>query len=278
MRGLRRLEHWVRAWAPRRWRNALDRAVLDLERFHPPQTPAAPPGRRPLLLAPHPDDESIACGGTLARYARQGVPVHVVFLTDGRLGDPAVRAMPQGSARRAAAETDLAARRQQEARAALQVLGVAGHDFLEAPDGALATSLERVVPPLAALLDRLRPDVVLLPFVTDRHADHAAATSCLLAAAERMDAGWTEAVDCLGYEVWSPIYANLLIDIGEVAGVKRRAIACHASQLKDVDYLAGVEGLNRYRGIQGGVPGGAAEAFFRAPLPVWRSLHDRLCR
>jgi LmbE family N-acetylglucosaminyl deacetylase len=228
------------------------------------------------VLAPHPDDESIGCGGTLALYARLGVPVQVVFMTDGRLGDPALRRLPVRSSQRKKLEAALVERRMAEARAALQALGATGGHFLGAPDGALGLAVEQVAPRLADLLRELRPDVVLLPFVTDRHADHAATGRCLLVAARQLGPGWGDAVDCLGYEVWSPIYANLAIDISKVMNVKRRAIACHASQLQDADFLAGVEGLNRYRAVSGMVGGEYAEAFFRAPFPLFRTLHERL--
>lgn len=276
MRGLGFAERMLRRVVPRAMRNALDRAIVDLERYHPPQVAADPPGIRPLVLAPHPDDESIGCGGTLALYARLGVPVQVVFMTDGRLGDPALRRLPVRSPRRETLEAALVERRMAEARAALQALGATGGHFLGAPDGALGLAVDQVAPRLADLLRELRPDVVLLPFVTDRHADHAATGRCLLVAARQLGPGWGDAVDCLGYEVWSPIYANLAIDISQVMNVKRRAIACHASQLQDADFLAGVEGLNRYRAVSGMVGGEYAEAFFRAPFPLFRTLHERL--
>ena len=276
MRGLGLVERMLRRMAPRTMRNALDRAIVDLERYHPPRVSADPPGSRPLVLAPHPDDESIGCGGTLVRYAMLGVPVQVVFMTDGRLGDPALRHLPARSAQREMLEAALVERRTAEARAALQVLGAGEGHFLGAPDGALGQAVDQVAPRLAELLRELQPDVVLLPFVTDRHADHAATCRCLLAAAKQLGPAWGDAIDCLGYEVWSPIYANLSIDISTVMDAKRRAIACHASQLQDEDFLAGVEGLNRYRAVSGMVGGEYAEAFFRASLPLFRTLHERL--
>jgi LmbE family N-acetylglucosaminyl deacetylase len=122
----------------------------------------------------------------------------------------------------------------------------------------------------------MRPDVVLLPFLTDRHADHFATSRCFMAAVDAIAAPWTETIECLGYEVWSPIYANLSIDISACFETKRRAIACHASQLAHDDLLAGIEGLNRFRAVSGLVGGSHAEAYFRAPLPLFSSLYQRM--
>ena len=124
--------------------------------------------------------------------------------------------------------------------------------------------------------DAFRPDVVLLPFLTDRHADHFAANRCLMNAAQRLGPGWIDGIECLGCEIWSPIYANLTIDISAWIDAKRRAVACHASQLRDADYWAGVEGLNRYRAVSALTGGTHAEAFFRAPLETYRRLYQQM--
>lgn len=272
----RLLRALVRTWMPQAVRNALNRAFVDLERFHPPRAVARPPGQRPLLLAPHPDDESIACGGTLTHYVRAGAAVSVVFLTDGRLGDPQLRRLPRASPERTQREDALVALRRREAEAALAVLGITDFSFLAARDGELGEAVDEVGARLAGILERVRPDVVLLPFLTDRHADHFAANRCLMNAAERLGPGWIDGVECLGYEVWSPIYANLSVDISACMESKRRAVACHASQLRHEDYLAGIEGLNRYRAVSGRVGGDFAEAFFSAPLSTYRTLFRQL--
>ncbi|MEK8051127.1 PIG-L deacetylase family protein [Ideonella sp. DXS22W] len=260
--------HWVR--------NALAAELIGYERWRPPEVLHAPPGRRLLVLAPHPDDESIACGGTLALAVAAGAAVQVVFLTDGRLGDAALRRLPEGSAGRRAAEEALAARRQGEALAALAALGVTEHCFAGAPDGALRAHLATVADQLAPLLVQWRPDTVLLPCFTDRHADHFAANLCLFAAVDRAGPAACAGLRVLGYEAWSPLYANLVVDVDATYAHKRRAIACHASQLAGVDYLAGVEGLNRFRAISSMAGCGHAEAFLAAPLPTYRRLAECL--
>lgn len=270
------LHRIYRRMAPQWVRNGLERSLLEIERFGAPRCVATPPGTRVLLLAPHPDDESIACGGTLHAYSRAGVPVRVSILTDGRLGDPGLRALAEGDPARAGREEALAARREDEARSAMQVLGVARHDFLGGRDGSLAEAVPEIGAKLAAILAEWRPDIVMLPFVSDRHADHFAANRCLMEAADRMGAAWCEGVRCLAYESWSPLHANLYVDITASLEAKRRAIRCHESQLAFNDYLAGIEGLNRYRAITGCIGGTHAEAFFLAALPDYRRIYRRM--
>jgi len=83
-------------------------------------------------------------------------------------------------------------------------------------------------------------------------------------------------MNCLGYETWSPIYANVYVDISSTVDCKLRALNCHESQLPFADFHAGVEGLNRYRAVTGMTGGTHAEAFFLAPLSTYRRLYHNL--
>ena len=261
---------------PRWIRNALESSIIELERFHRPATLELPPGQRVLVLAPHPDDECIGCGGTVRKYVEAGAQVGIAVLTDGRDGDPTVRTLGPDDPERTRREDALARRRETEAAAALGILGVEQRWFLRAKDGRLRDEVTDVVPRLAEILTDWRPETVLLPFLTDRHADHFAANRCLLEAVDRVDAAWAESLNCLGYETWSPIYANVYVDITATMDCKRRALSCHASQLEFTDFLSGVEGLNRFRAVSGLTAGSYAEAFFLTPLPNYRRLYRKL--
>src|ERR1700743_569020 len=80
-----------------------------------------------LVIAPHPDDETFACGGLIALKRKANIPVTIIFITDG--GQSAVRTEADG--------THLTARRKDEAAAACKILGVEPDriHFLDAPDG-----------------------------------------------------------------------------------------------------------------------------------------------
>jgi LmbE family N-acetylglucosaminyl deacetylase len=127
-----------------------------------------------LVVAPHPDDETLGCGGTIALRRASGAAVHVAFLTDGTLSH---------KGRLPAA--DLAARRRREALDACTRLGVpsgAVH-FLDYEDGHLAASRKVATGRLAELVDALRPAHVLVTSVHDGTPDHVAAAQIARAAA-----------------------------------------------------------------------------------------------
>jgi LmbE family N-acetylglucosaminyl deacetylase len=195
---------------------------------------------RVLVVAPHPDDEAIGCGGTLCLHRRRGDPVHVVFLTSGEQG---VEDMP-GAAARAAREA--------EARAAARVLDLSGVDFLHLPDQGVGRQLERGARLLRKVLGRHRPDVIYLPHPEESHPDHEAALPLVRQALAGLPGGAAGA-DLRGYEVWSPLTRHDWVEVvSEVMGQKLRAVRCYRSQLRPFRYDLAVRGLNRYRGILAG--------------------------
>lgn len=231
-----------------------------------------PGGERIVVLAPHMDDETIGCGGALALHAQQGAQTTVVFLTDGRLGARDIAAL--SGAQRERAQATLTQTRKREARAALDALGVQHMVCIDAPDGELARSAS-VRGELRRILLELKPELVYLPFWLEEHADHRAASRVLL------DATLTAAVDfrCIGYEVWTPLFPNCLVDVSDVAPRKRQALACYASQLDQGDYLHTCLGLNAYRAAGLLDPHGRyAEAFCVMTLAEYRAGFERFCR
>lgn len=125
-----------------------------------------------LVLAPHPDDETLGCGGTIARKRRAGARVRIAFLTDGERSHPEL------------APTLLGRLRREEARAATQELGVAEGEltFLGLPDGELTHHRKEATVRLAELLDEVRPREVYVPHRLDGPLDHAVTTESTLAA------------------------------------------------------------------------------------------------
>lgn len=166
-----------------------------------PYRPAAGPS---LVIAPHPDDETLGCGGLIARKRQAGLPVHVVFITDGsasHLGHPEL------------SQADLTARRHREALEALAVLGVesCAIEFLNEDDGALdglpPGRQEQLVTRLAGLLARIQPAEIFLPCSPDGSSEHDAAfrhTCTALARTGLRPAVWE-------YPVWSWWNPGLLI-------------------------------------------------------------------
>ncbi len=248
---------------------ALQREILGADAS--PAVVEPPAAGRVLVLAPHMDDETLGCGGTIARLAAAGATVETLFLTDGRKGYRPERAAAMSKAERAAFEARLVETRKEEARAAARILGIGPPLFLDGPDGALAATEDLVAALAEALRDR-RPSVLFLPFLLDHHGDHWAANVLFMEAASR--AGLDDAVACWGYEVWTPLSPNRVIDISPVAERKREAISAYRSQIECIDYRRAIMALNAYRSLYLGDGAGYGEAFVAADLGRYRALYD----
>jgi LmbE family N-acetylglucosaminyl deacetylase len=195
---------------------------------------------RALVLAPHPDDEVLGCGGLAARLAASGGVVRVLWLSDG--GGNAV-----GEAR-----AERTALRRQEAEAAAKVLGLVAGRHLALPDGRLAHHREEITKALAEELSEGRPEIVLVPSPLESSVDHRAtfrALHHLLAGLRPGDALWSsvEGVRVLTYEVNHPQYPDLLVPVDDQLGLLRQAMDCHRSQQEEHDYLGARLGLARFR-------------------------------
>lgn len=201
----------------------------------PPAAPvilAAPPRGRVLVVAPHPDDEAIGCGGAISHHNDQGDPVKVVFVTDGLAGDALGYYAGQ----------DYLELRRAEARRAAAILGVQELVFWDYPDGRLAQA-DDLSERLSALLEADRPDVVYRPSTLETHQDHWALGVATEAALQR----YRPAVGDFCYEIWATVQPSHVIDISAVWERKRKAIEQYESQLRYNNYLRMTEGLNAYR-------------------------------
>lgn len=199
------------------------------------------------MFAPHPDDETLGCGGTLALLRQNGCAVKVVFVTDGA----GAGGLPDGAA----------AIRRKEAAAALGVLGVEDRVFLDEPDGSFRSS-PRFEKNVLELFRQFQPDWIFLPSVLDYHRDHVAIGQAVFSCWQRWD-GMSRA---FFYEIWSPLPATWVVDISSMADLKRKAISRYELPLAHCDYLTASMGLASYRGLY--LPGQNrpkyAEAFVEA--------------
>jgi LmbE family N-acetylglucosaminyl deacetylase len=189
-----------------------------------------------LILAPHPDDESLGCGGLIAACVAAGRSPLVAILTDGAGSHSNSRAFPPARLR---------ARRAQEARDAVGVLGLREDRlvFLDQPDAAAPVDgpgFEGVVATLLALIGK-EPDcsAIVVPWRYDPHCDHEAAA--LLGAAVVSVTGvkhvaypvwgWTLAADAVIPET---VIDGFRLDISRFLAAKRVAIQAHESQYGDL--------------------------------------------
>ena len=131
--------------------------------------------------------------------------------------------------------------------------------FLHHPDGGLPAQAEALGRELSALVDELRPEVVLLPWFLDGHPDHQALSTALAGATLPPE------LELWGYETWTPLPANRLVDISPVVARKQAALAAHVTAHLAFDVSAGLA-LSRWRSIHGLAGVGHAEAFLAAPV------------
>jgi LmbE family N-acetylglucosaminyl deacetylase len=229
-----------------------------------------PGAERVLVLAPHMDDETIGCGGTLALHAQRGADITVCFLTDGRYGSSRLSTL-QGTERQQA-QQELVEARKREAKQALQALGIKNEMIcLDAEDGALRTT-RWAADRIGQVLAELQPELVYLPFYLEEHTDHRAVSSVLIDGAR----GRWERFQCIGYEVWTPLFPNCLVRIDETLPLKKAALAHYETQLAETDYIHACVGLNAHRsaGLLD-AKGGYAEAFHVASFADYRQQYAR---
>jgi len=203
---------------------------------------------RVLVISPHPDDESIGCGGTLRKHVVDGDEVHVIFVTSGE----------RGGHGRPSEET--ARIREQEARDAATVLGLTQVEFWRERNGAFrvtGTLVERLHTKLA----RLKPAVVYVTHDREMHPEHRAAARMVRIAVSRLPPSRRPVV--LMYEVWTPLQRmDQIVDISPYINAKAAAIRSHKSQCDVVQFDDAALALNRYRGELHSWPGGDyAEVF-----------------
>ncbi len=223
-----------------------------------------PVGKRILAISPHPDDETIGAGGLL--LAHRGVSeMHLLCLTDGG-GGGAVEAGegdPQALVRA----------RREEFVATARALDAASVRFLDFPDGRLPVT-DDASGQLRSIVDEINPDVVVLPWFLDAHADHRNANILFARACSDINAV------VLAYEIWTMLEPNAIFDITPVLEGKRALIQNYPTQLRTVDYERYALSLAQVRGYQFGVGAlrsGAAEAFVALPsrdyCDLVRALH-----
>jgi bacillithiol biosynthesis deacetylase BshB1 len=174
-----------------------------------------------LAFGPHPDDIEIGIGGVVAKHASLGHRVGLCDLTAGEMGSNGTVDERLG-----------------EAEAARKVLGAAWRVNLRVPDRAIGSDQEhaRIV---AGLVRRTRPRVVAIPYWSDRHPDHEAASRLLVegvfnAGLRRYAAegdAWKPESICY-YFINDSTTPSFVVDVSEQYETKRRALACFASQFR----------------------------------------------
>jgi len=218
---------------------------------------------RIAIIAAHPDDEVLGCGGTLARLANEGHQVHVLLMADGESSrEGAEHPIDSGllSARNAAAE------------GACKILGCASVKALNLPDNRL-DGMERldIIKQIENFIERYHPSTVFTHHAGDVNIDHRVVHDAVIAACRPQPEHPVK--ELLFFEVpssteWRPpgsavaFAPNAFFNISETLNLKLKALRIYESELRTFPHtrsLKAVEALARWRGATVGVE--AAEAF-----------------
>lgn len=191
-----------------------------------------------LVVAPHPDDETLGCGGAIALLRSLGCDVQVLVISDGTLSHPRSRKFPAPVLRQL---------RERETISALAILGVdaTAITFLRLPDGSIpieALEFTSAVAACRTYLAEVAPQTIFLPLRSDPHPDHRATWKLIHGAL----ADLPQSPRLIEYPIWdwdpeqrgSPPNPSRMtswrLDIGTVVELKQQAIAAYRSQTTDL--------------------------------------------
>lgn len=195
-----------------------------------------------LVVAPHPDDETLGCGGAISLLRAVGCAVHVLVISDGTLSHPRSIKYPAPCLR---------ILRETETLSALSILGMKQTaTFLRLPDGSIpileSPRRQEAIARCRAVLQTVMPTTIFLPWRFDPHPDHRATWQLIHTAVKELNQlDSTYAPRLIEYPIWDwdaaqrgrfgcdPVSAWRL-DISTVLEMKLRAIAAYRSQTTDL--------------------------------------------
>jgi len=206
--------------------------------------------KRILVVAPHPDDETLAAGGTIAKLSSQGHEVHVLVVC-GHL--------PPIYSREEYEKTI------EESQNAFKILGVAKSDFLEIPATMITEKpVYKLNSKIADKINSFNPQMVFCPF-PDRHIDHRLVFDSVMVASRPIGLGRDieilAAYETLSETHWNAPHIepnftpNWVIDISKFIPIKLQALKCYQSQISEFPgprSIEAVEALAKFRGTQAG--------------------------
>jgi LmbE family N-acetylglucosaminyl deacetylase len=183
-----------------------------------------------LIIAPHPDDESLGCGGSIIKHIKAKSRVKVVFLTNGDKGDF------QGKFGKEYSEI-----RKSSAQKAMGILGVEDFEFWGFGDRELSAAMGKAEEKLHHSVRTFSPSVLYAPSPFEAHPDHKSAFQMVWNVRTHFQLSYAF------YEVLMSLYPNALVDITDEMEQKRKAIESYHTEVYYNDYATKVLGLNRFR-------------------------------
>ena len=217
-----------------------------------------------LVVAAHPDDEVLGCGGTMAGHAAAGDSVSVLILGEGM--------MARGNQGRQEHEGKITERLREDARKAACILGVKETVFLDFPDNRMdSVPLLDITKSVEEVIGRILPEVIYTHHPGDLNVDHGVVSRAVLTAARPLPGSAVTAVyafEVLSSTEWAfgpgfePFRPNCFVDIERHLAAKIAALRAYGTEVRPCPHPRSVEAvtsLAKWRGSQSGLS--AAEAF-----------------
>ena len=217
-----------------------------------------------LVIAAHPDDEILGCGGTIAKHTQNGDQVHVLILAEGSTSRDLQRDRGKHQTELSALET--------AAHQASQILGVTSINFEKLPDNRLdSLDLLDIIKTIEKYIDRIQPNIIYTHHYGDLNIDHQIVHKAVITATRPLPNTCVKTVLC--FEVPSStewqfsdqslkFNPNWFVDISDTLNLKLKALEAYASEMRPYPHprsYQNVESLAKWRGATAGV--GAAESF-----------------
>ena len=210
-----------------------------------------------LVIAPHPDDEVLGAGGTIARLADAGQDVHVAVVTSGQ---------PPAYSQESVAQV------RSEAKRAHDLLGVRETHWLDLPAAQLSeTAHADLNAAIDGIVQQVAPDTLLVPFAGDIHIDHQLIFLSSMVAVRPTRPAYPKMI--LAYETlsethWNAPYLtpgflpNVFVEIEDWLSRKLDAMVAFSSQLRAAPHERSLEALRALATLRGAnIHSPAAESF-----------------
>ena len=214
-----------------------------------------------LVVAAHPDDEVIGCGGFIAKQTQNGYPVHIVFMSNG------VSSRELGDHKKL---LNLILQRKENAIKASKILGAKSTKFLDFPDNSMdSVPLLNVAKELEKVVRKLNPSIIITHSKSDLNIDHRVTHEAVLISSRPKPGNEVQKI--MFFEIpsstnWNPTSPQFnpleFVDVTEFINKKIDALNCYGSEICPTPHtrsLDGILALNKYRGTTVGK--NLAEAF-----------------
>ena len=210
-----------------------------------------------LVVAPHPDDEILGCGGTIKKMISQNKKVCVLIISRGKKGMFSEERINNV---------------RMEALKAHRILGITGTEFLDFPAPELdLISVSELSFAISEVIAKVRPDTIFLPHRGDLHHDHKAVFNAGLVSARPQKFGFVKRLfsyETLSETDWAAPFGDdvfipdFYVNITEVFNAKLEAMKCYKSQLKDFPNPRSLKAIEALANLRGSTVGFEyAEAF-----------------